>query len=326
LKNILVIGGAGYIGSHIVQDLALNGYSVTVLDNLSSGFQANLPARVKFIYSDIKKVSFYDDLKGQKFEVVFHFASKKAAGESMTNPALYSQENIMGTLNLISNLDKLGAECFIFSSSAAVYGDPEEIPITEEAKTNPLNYYGYTKLAIEQNLQWYAQLMGIKFAALRYFNAAGYDIKGRITKREKYTANLLPMVLETIYGYREKLLVFGDDYNTPDGSCIRDYIHVNDLSSAHIKAMYYLITQNENLTVNLGTGNGYSVFEVLEMAQKLTGKNLNYEVVSRRAGDPPVLISSAQKAKDLLNWQAEHSDLKTIINTMIPLYIPQQKS
>lgn len=320
MRKILVIGGAGYIGSHLVHELRTNGHNVTVADNLSSGFKKNLPKNVEFKYIDIKSPSLVEDLGNEKYEVVFHFASKKAAGESMTNPELYSQENLMGTLNLISNLERLGTKYFIFSSSAAVYGDPSEVPITENAAKSPLNYYGYTKLAIEQNLQWYSELRGIKFAALRYFNAAGYDLQGRVIEKEKGTANLLPLVMETLYGYREKLLVFGDDYETPDGSCIRDYIHVNDLASAHIKAMHYLMETNENLTVNLGTGSGYSVFEVLDMAQKITGIKLNYEIVGRRAGDPAILIASAQKAKVLLNWQAEHSDLETLIRTMIPLY------
>lgn len=318
--RILVSGGAGYIGSHIVQELCDNRYHVTVADNLSSGFKENIPQNVVFKYIDIKSASLFKDIGSERFEVVFHFASKKAAGESMADPGLYVQENIAGTLNLISNLEKLGTKYFIFSSSAAVYGDPSELPLTENAKREPLNYYGYTKLAIEQNLAWFSQLKGIKYAALRYFNAAGYDILGRIKERKKITANLLPLVLETLYGYRDKLLVFGDDYKTPDGSCIRDYIHVNDLASAHIKAMEYLIENNQNLTVNLGTGKGYSVFEVLEMAQQISGRKLNYEVVGRRPGDPAVLIAGAQKAKELLGWQAEHSDLETLIKTMIPLY------
>lgn len=318
--RILVVGGAGYIGSHVVHVLQTLKHEVTVVDNLSSGFKKNVPRSTDFNYADIKSTTLTDQIGDGNFEVVFHFASKKAAGESMSDPELYAQENIMGTLNLITNLGRLGTKYFIFSSSAAVYGDPSELPLTENAKKEPLNYYGYTKLAIEQNLAWFSQLKGIKFAALRYFNAAGYDLHGRIKEREKITANLLPLVLETLYGYRERLLVFGDDYDTPDGSCIRDYIHVNDLASAHIKAMEYLIQNDKNLTVNLGTGKGYSVFEVLKMAQKITGRKLNYEVVSRRPGDPAVLIAGAQKAKELLGWQAEHSDLETIIKTMIPLY------
>jgi len=318
--KILVIGGAGYIGSHLVHGLSSLKYNVTVADNLSSGFKKNIPQNVVFKYIDIKSSSLVEELAEGNYEVVFHFASKKAAGESMTDPGLYAQENISGTLNLISHLGKLGTRYFIFSSSAAVYGDPSELPLSENANKEPLNYYGYTKLAIEQNLAWFSQLKGIKYAALRYFNAAGYDILGRIKEREKITANLLPLVLETLYGYRDKLLVFGDDYDTSDGSCIRDYIHVNDLASAHIKAMEYLMQNDQNLTVNLGTGKGYSVFEVLEMAQKISGRKLNYEVVGRRPGDPVVLIAGAQKAKELLGWQAEHSDLETIIRTMIPLY------
>ncbi|MCC6550244.1 MAG: UDP-glucose 4-epimerase GalE [Ignavibacteriaceae bacterium] len=320
-SSILVTGGAGYIGSHLVHDLTELGYKVTVLDNLSTGFLENIPAGVELIEADLKSPDLKDILRGREFDTLFHFASKKAAGESMEIPEVYMLENITGALNLFSLLKDLKIRKVIFSSTAAVYGAPESIPVAESAPKNPINYYGFTKLSLEQNLSWLSQIRGIHVAVLRYFNAAGYDVKGRVTKREVGTANLLPVVLETLAGIRSKLMVFGDDYNTPDGSCIRDYIHPSDLSSAHILAMDYLEKNRVNLTLNLGTGKGYSVFEVIKAAADISGLPLNYEVTSRREGDPAALIADASEANHLLGWTPRHSDIETIISTMLPLYI-----
>ncbi|GMU86056.1 MAG: UDP-glucose 4-epimerase [Ignavibacteriales bacterium] len=324
-SSILVTGGAGYIGSHLVHDLTELGYKVTVLDNLSTGFRENIPAGVELIEADLKSPDLKDILRGREFDTLFHFASKKAAGESMEIPEVYMLENITGALNLFSLLKDLKIRKVIFSSTAAVYGTPESIPVSEAAPKNPINYYGFTKLSLEQNLAWLSQIRGIHVALLRYFNAAGYDVKGRVTKREVGTANLLPVVLETLAGIRSKLMVFGDDYNTPDGSCIRDYIHPSDLSSAHILAMDYLEKNRVNLTLNLGTGKGYSVFEVIKAAADISGLPLNYEVTSRREGDPAALIADASEATRLLGWTPQHSDIETIISTMLPLYIPKAK-
>jgi len=323
--NILVTGGAGYIGSHLVHDLTELGYKVTVLDNLSTGFRENIPAGVELIEADLKSTALKDILRGREFDTLFHFASKKAAGESMEIPEVYMLENITGALNLFFLLKDLKIRKVIFSSTAAVYGNPESIPVSEAAPKNPINYYGFTKLSLEQNLVWLSQIRGIHVAVLRYFNAAGYDIKGRVTKKEVETANLLPVVLETLAGIRPKLMVFGDDYNTPDGSCIRDYIHPSDLSSAHILAMDYLEKNKQNLTLNLGTGKGYSVFEVIKAAADISGLPLNYEVSSRREGDPAALIADASEANRLLGWTSQYSDIETIISTMLPLYIPKVK-
>lgn len=319
--NILVTGGAGYIASHLVHDLTERGYKVTVLDNLSTGFRENLPVGVELIEADLKDPGLKNILKGREFETLFHFASKKAAGESMEIPEVYMLENIGGALNLFSLLNDLKIRKVIFSSTAAVYGTPEKVPVSEKTPCNPINYYGFTKRSLEENLAWLSQIRGIRYAALRYFNAAGYDVRGRVKKREVGTANLLPVVLETVAGIRSNMLVFGNDYNTPDGSCIRDYIHPSDLSSAHILAMDYIEKTGENLTLNLGTGKGYSVFEVIKSAQDISGRSLNYTVTSRREGDPPVLIADASQANRILGWTPVHSDIQTIISTMLPLYI-----
>lgn len=319
--NILVTGGAGYIGSHLVHDLVNTDHKITVLDNLSSGFEKNIPSGVEFINADLTDPNLGDILRNRLFDVVFHFAAKKAAGESMEKPELYMRENLGGAVNLISLLPALGIKYFILSSTAAVYGTPEKIPVNESAPTVPINYYGYTKLAIEQNLAWFSQIYGIRYAALRYFNAAGYDPLGRVKEREKGTANLLPVVLETVSGLREKLLVFGNDYPTPDGTCIRDYIHPSDLASAHILALDYLIAHYKNLTVNLGTGSGHSVMEVTNAAQRLSGLPINLEIVTRREGDPASLIADPTLARTLLNWTPRHSSLDSIISSMLPLYL-----
>ncbi|MBE2279834.1 MAG: UDP-glucose 4-epimerase GalE [Ignavibacteriaceae bacterium] len=318
--KILITGGAGYIGSHTVYFLSDKGYDITVLDNLSSGDVNNLPKSVRFVQGDVTDPNIASLFNGEKYDVLIHFAAKKDVGESMTNPGLYAKENIGGMMNLLYNVDSLGIKFIVFSSTAAVYGVPDKITVTEECETNPLNYYGFSKLEIERNLEWFSNLKGVRYAALRYFNAAGYDVQGRIKTKEKGVTNLLPVVMETLTGIREKLLVFGNDYDTPDGSCIRDYIHVNDLASAHFLAMQYLISEGKDLTVNLGTGKGHSVFEVINTVEKLSGKKLNCEITNRREGDAAVVIAGADKAYSLLGWHPEHSDLETIVKTMMPLY------
>ncbi|MHB2154566.1 UDP-glucose 4-epimerase GalE [Calditrichota bacterium GD2] len=320
-RRILVTGGAGYIGSHLVHDLIEAGHQVVVLDNLSLGRKENLPPQAQLIVGDIHNESDLEQAFSQPVEVVFHFAAWKAAGESMTNPTKYAQNNICGSLQLIDACVKRQVRYFVFSSSAAVYGDPQYLPVDEKHPTQPVNYYGYTKLAIEENLRWYSQLKGLYYAALRYFNATGYDIKGRVKGREKNPANLSPVVMETLAGERPVMQVFGNDYPTPDGTGVRDYIHVNDLASAHILAMEYLLQNNKNLTVNLGTGRGHSVLEVIHAAEEVTGKKVNYQIVDRRPGDPPELVASCDLAYELLGWKAQYSDLKTIFKSMMPVYL-----
>lgn len=320
-SNILIIGGAGYIGSHIVHHLVELGHNTIVFDNLSTGLKQNLHPDSKFVQGDILSEKDLQSIFKEKIDVVFHFAALKAAGDSMFHPTKFAQGNISGSINILKAMVDNKVDKIIFSSSAAVYGEPQYLPIDEEHPKDPTNYYGYTKLAIEENLRWFNKLKNIKYASLRYFNATGYDVRGRVTGQEKDTTNLSPLVMEVAAGMREKLLVFGDDYNTEDGTCIRDYIHVNDLSDAHIKAMNYLIDKNESLTVNLGTNKGSSVFQVIGAAQNAIGKNIKYEVVGRRAGDPANLVASYARAKELLNWEAKYSDLSTIFESMKKVYL-----
>jgi len=321
IRRVFVTGGAGYIGSHIVQLLCDKGHRVTVLDNLSLGRKENVDERAKLVVGDILNNEQLTAALQKGFDVVFHFAAWKAAGESMTDPLKYAENNICGTLNLLKAALKFKINYLVFSSSAAVYGNPRYLPIDEQHPKNPENYYGYTKLAIEENLKWFSRLKGIRYAALRYFNAAGYDVNGKINGKEKNPANLSPVVMEVAAGLRRKLFVFGDNYNTPDGTCIRDYIHVSDLATAHLKAMEYIMDREENLVVNLGTGKGHSVFEMIKAAENAVGRKIPFEITNRREGDPDHLVAKADLARKLLGWQAEYSDLATIFNTMKNIYL-----
>jgi len=316
--KILVTGGAGYIGSHVVLALCDNGGDVVVLDDLSSGTQNTIDDRAKFILgSTLNKKDTDSALDG--VDVVIHLAAFKAAGESMLYPAKYSQNNIVGTINLINSMIDQDVNNFIFSSTAAVYGNPEYLPVDENHPLNPINYYGFTKLEIERILDWYNNLTGLKYAALRYFNAAGFDKEGRINHLEKNPQNLIPIVMEVASGFREKLKVFGNDYDTKDGTGMRDYIHVTDLAKAHIKAIDYLI-DHDSLTINLATGDSHSVLDVIEMTKSITNKEILYDFVDRREGDPGQLFSSSSIASNLLDWQPECSDLKSIIKDTWQVY------
>ncbi len=316
--KILVTGGAGYIGSHIVLSLCDNGYDVIVLDDLSTGNQDAIDSRAKFILGstlikeDTNKA--LSDVDG-----VIHLAAFKAAGESMLYPSKYSQNNIAGTINLINTMIDYNIKIFIFSSTAAVYGYPEYLPMDENHPLNPVNFYGFTKLEIERILHWYNNLTGLKYAALRYFNAAGYDDKGQINYIEKNPQNLIPIVMEVAYGYRKKLEVFGNDYDTKDGTGMRDYIHVTDLAEAHIKAIEYL-NNHDCLTINLATGDSHSVLDVIEMTKKISNKEISYDFTDRRDGDPDQLFSSSSLAFDLLEWEPTHSNLETIIKDTCEVY------
>jgi len=321
-KNILVFGGAGYIGSHVVKELCNHDESVIVFDNFSLGRHENIDERVtEIIQGDILNSKDLKNAFSKDIKSVFHFAAWKAAGESMENPSKYATNNITGTLNLIKTMIDFNVQDLIFSSSAAVYGNPRYLPIDEKHPLNPENYYGYTKLAIEENLEWFSRLKGIRYTALRYFNATGYDIGGKIKGKEKNPANLSPVVMETLAGIRPQMKVFGNDYDTRDGSCIRDYIHVKDLATAHVLAMNYLNDKGKNLVVNLGTGKGHTVLEVIQAAEKVTGKKVNYEIVGRRVGDPADLVASSALAESVLNWKANYSDLDTIFTTMKDVYL-----
>ena len=319
--KILVTGGAGYIGSHVAHDLVSLGYDVTVLDNLSKGSLLNIHPKSKFIQADINDVEVLEKVFSSGIDAIFHFAAFKAAGESMIYPDKYAVNNIGGTVKLLAMMQKYKVKYFIFSSSAAVYGNPVSLPINENHPLNPINYYGYTKLAIEENLKWFSEILDIKYAALRYFNATGYDVNGRIKGKEINPANLCPIIMEVLSGERKGMEVFGDDYNTPDGTCIRDYIHVNDLASAHVKALDYIIEQNKNLIVNLGTGMGFSVKELLNTAEKVTGEKVNYKITGRRPGDPAKLVADPTLAFELMGWKAIYSDPEVIFKSMIPVYL-----
>ena len=317
----LVIGGAGYIGSHVVKALMKQGHEVTVFDNLSSGLRQNLFKQNKFIYGNILIKSDLDSAFSLGFDACIHLAAFKAAGESMLVPEKYSENNITGTLNILNSAVKHNCKNIVFSSSAAIFGNPQKLPIDENHPKNPENYYGFTKLSIEDYLEWYSKLKGINYSALRYFNAAGYDIEGEISGLEQNPANLIPVVMETACGIRKQMPVFGDDYDTPDGTCIRDYVHVTDLADAHVKALDYIAKNNANLKLNLGSEVGTSVKEVIDIARKITGKTIDAKIVERRPGDPSELYATSKQALEILGWKAKNSDMETIIKTTWDAYL-----
>ena len=319
--KILVVGGAGYIGSHVTLEAINHGYEVTVFDDLSSGFKDNINASAAFFQgSTLSDTDLSRVMKNCHFDAVIHLAANKASGESMDNPSEYAKNNIIGGINLIRACEEYGINKFIFSSSAAVYGSPEYNPIDELHPLAPSNFYGYTKLAIENNLQWFSRLKGLRYAALRYFNAAGYDINQRIIGKEINPQNLIPIVMEVASGTRKKLSVFGNDYSTKDGTGIRDYIHVSDLACGHIMALNYLIKHEKDLTVNLGTGDGHSVLDIISMARKVSNKKIEYEFTGRRDGDPGKVIAAGDNAKKLINWDPKYSELHTIISSTWNIY------
>jgi UDP-glucose 4-epimerase len=327
--NILIVGGAGYIASHVAEEFLGRGHSVTVFDNLSSGLRENLNQAAAFVHGDIHDYTALQRVmksgaSGQPgtgaFDAVIHLAASKAAGESMLNPEKYSYNNISGTINIINAASEAGIANIVFSSSAAVYGEPEYLPVDEKHPTNPENYYGFTKLEIERILAWYGKLRGIRYACLRYFNAAGYDVKGRIRGLEMNPANLLPVVMEAACGKRPELLLFGNDYDTPDGTCIRDYIHVSDLATGHAAALDYICKTGKSIVVNLGSETGSSVTEIIETARRVTGKPIPVKIVGRRPGDPAKLTASSSLAHELLGWKAKHSDLETLVKTSWEAY------
>lgn len=319
--KVLVIGGAGYIGSHVVKELMAKNHEVTVFDNLSSGLIQNLFKKNEFIAGDILHPEDLDKAFARGFDAFIHLAAFKAAGESMIFPEKYSINNINGTLNILNAAVAHNCLNMVFSSSAATFGEPQYLPIDENHPKNPENYYGFTKLKIEEFMGWYDKLKNLKFAALRYFNAAGYDPEGVIYGLERNPANLLPVMMEVACGKRGKLKVFGSDYDTRDGTCIRDYIHVTDLASAHVLALEYIAKNKKSLTLNLGTGNGITVTEMLEATRRITGKEIPAEYVGRRAGDPAQLTASSKLAKEVLGWEPKYSDVDTLIKSTYDAYL-----
>ncbi len=316
----LVIGGAGYIGSHVVKQLMNCGHDVTVFDNLSSGLRQNLFPKNAFIYGNILIPGDVDAAFARGFDAFIHLAAFKAAGESMTAPEKYSTNNITGTLNILNAAAAHDCKNMVFSSSAAIFGEPEYLPIDEDHPKKPENYYGYTKLSIEEFMEWYSKLRGLHFAALRYFNAAGYDVDGELFGLEQNPANLLPVVMETAMGMRKEMMIFGDDYDTPDGTCIRDYVHVSDLADAHVKALERIASAGKNLKLNLGSETGTSVKEMVDAARRITGSAIPALITQRRAGDPAQLVASSALARTELGWSAHYSDTDTLIKTTWDAY------
>ncbi|TVR72391.1 MAG: UDP-glucose 4-epimerase GalE [Spirochaetaceae bacterium] len=315
----LVIGGAGYIGSHVVKALRGAQHQVTVLDNLSSGLRENLQPGTEFVHGDLMLPGSLETAMRGK-DAVIHLAAFKAAGESMLVPEKYALNNISGTINILNAMSASGVSRLVFSSSAAVYGEPEYLPVDENHPTRPENFYGFTKLEIERIMDWYDRLKQIRCASLRYFNAAGYDPEGEIRGLEQNPANLLPVVMEVAAGLRPSLRIFGNDYDTPDGTGVRDYIHVTDLADAHLRALDRIARDDTSLTVNLGSETGLSVLEILESSRSITGREIPAEIVARRPGDPAKLVASAARARDLLGWSPRHSDLETLVGTSWEAY------
>lgn len=313
---ILVLGGAGYIGSHTVYELIDAGRDVVVADNLQTGFKAAVHPKARFYQADIRDRAAMDALfEKENIEGVIHFAASSQVGESMSDPLKYYDNNLGGTMVLLASMVAHGVDKIVFSSTAATYGEPEQVPILEGDKTQPTNCYGETKLAMEHMMSWVSRAHGLRYVALRYFNACGAHPSGAIGEAHNPETHLVPIILQVPNGQREAVSVFGDDYPTRDGTCVRDYIHVTDLAQAHILALDYLLQGGENNVFNLGNGVGFTVNEVIECARKVTGHAIPAVVSPRRAGDPAQLVASSEKAKTVLGWKPQYDNLETIIST-----------
>lgn len=313
--NILVTGGAGYIGSHTVKELIAKEHRVVVLDNLSRGHPEAVGGAL-LVRGDTSDTRLLAELfKEHKVEAVMHFAASSQVGESVRQPSGYYRNNVVKGLALLDAMVQGGVPYLVFSSTAAVYGEPEEIPISEEHPALPTNPYGATKLALEGAMRWYGDAYGLKFASLRYFNAAGADPAGDIGEDHDPETHLIPLVLKAALGILPHLEIFGDDYPTPDGTCIRDYVHVSDLAAAHVLALDKMAAGAPSSVYNLGNGSGYSVLEVVQAAGKVTGKPVKVKFGARRPGDPAVLVAGSQKIRDELSWEPAFADLRTIVET-----------
>lgn len=314
--SILVCGGAGYIGSHCVYELVERGEEVIVVDNLQTGHLNAINPKAKFYQGDIRDFAFMDSVfKENSVEGVIHFAANSIVGESMENPLKYYNNNVHGTEMLLKAMTDNDVKKIVFSSTAAVYGEPDRVPIEETDKTEPTNTYGETKLAMEKMMKWSDKAYGLKYIALRYFNVAGASANGLIGEDHRPETHLIPLVLQVPLGKREKISIFGEDYATKDGTCIRDYIYVKDLINAHILAFKKLRDGYHSDVFNLGNGFGFSVKEIIEAAKIVTGKDIKVELCMRRAGDPAVLIASSVKAKEILGWEPKVKDIETIIGS-----------
>ena len=316
IMKILVCGGAGYIGSHIVRELLNKNYEVAVLDNFSTGHIGSVPKAAIIETGDIRDKNFLKDVfEKHQFDCVMHFCANSQVGESMERPIKYYNNNVYGTLCLLETMVEFKVKNFIFSSTAAVYGEPEELPITEATTKKPTNTYGETKLAVEKMLKWIGEAHGLSYMIFRYFNASGAYPSGEIGEDHTPESHLIPLILQTALGQREKISIFGDDYKTVDGTCVRDYIHVMDIAAAHILGMEKLFQGGQSDVFNLGNGNGFSVKEVIERVKSITGKEFEVEMAGRRPGDPAMLIASSAKARNQLGWTPAYADLDTIIKT-----------
>lgn len=315
MSTILVCGGAGYIGSHMVAELLENNHEVVVLDSLVKGHKEALLGGKLYI-GDLRDRKILDKVFTEnKIDAVIDFAAFSLVGESMTGPLKYFNNNVYGTISLLEAMRDYNVKYIVFSSTAATYGEPEIVPITENSKTVPTNAYGESKLLVEKILRWCDHAYGIKYTTLRYFNAAGAHISGKIGEDHSPETHLIPIILDVALGNREKIMMFGDDYDTKDGTCVRDYIHVSDLASAHSLALKRLMNGGDSAIYNLGNGTGFTVKEMVEIARKVTGHPIPAEVAERRAGDPAVLIASSKKAMDELGWKPKYADVETIIST-----------
>ncbi|MFC1767384.1 UDP-glucose 4-epimerase GalE [Candidatus Margulisiibacteriota bacterium] len=314
--SVLVTGGAGFIGSVTSRELLKQGYDVVILDNLSYGHKQTLPKKSKFIEADLlDKASVLSILKKEKIDAVIHFAGFTSVGESVREPLKYFTNNVLSGINLLDSMIEVGADKMIFSSSAAVYGDPKRIPIKEEDELNPESPYGESKRLFEGFLGWYDMAHGIRSVSLRYFNAAGADLENGLGEDHDPETHLIPLILQTASGKRKQIDIYGTDYDTPDGTCVRDYVHVKDLAAAHILALKRLENGGASSQYNLGSSKGHSVREVIDMCKKVTGKNIKAVEAPRRPGDPPKLVASSDKVQKELSFKFKHSDIKNIIET-----------
>ena len=314
--SILVLGGAGYIGSHAVDQLVNKGYEVVVVDNLLTGHEQAIHPKAVFYKGDVRDKEFLTTVfDNEDIDGVMHFAASSLVGESVEKPLMYFNNNVYGMQILLEVMQEHDVKHIVFSSTAATYGEPKESPITEQTPTNPKNPYGESKLAMEKMMKWCDGAYGMKYVALRYFNVAGAKRDASIGEDHTPESHLVPIILQVALGQRESLAIFGDDYATPDGTCIRDYVHVEDLIAAHILALEYLKEWNDSNVFNLGSNNGYSVKEMLDAAREVTGKEIAAKVAPRRAGDPASLVASSEKAKTVLGWEPEYTDVKKIIET-----------
>lgn len=315
--KVLVLGGAGYIGSHTVYHLIDNGYDVAIVDNLQTGHEWAIHPKARFYKGDIRDRAFMDSVfeKEENLDAVIHFAACSLVGESMQKPLKYYDNNLHGTEVMLESMVAHGVKNIVFSSTAATYGEPKNIPILETDPTVPTNTYGETKLSMEKMFHWTGVAHGIKYVSLRYFNACGAHPTAKIGEAHAPETHLIPIILQVANGTRDKIYMYGNDYNTPDGYCVRDYVHVLDLAQAHRLAVEYLVAGNDSNIFNLGNGVGFSVKQVVECARKVTGMEIPAEDAPRRAGDPATLVASSKKAKSILGWKPEYADLEQIIGT-----------